>query len=121
MSGSTSRVCSARGRRRRRRSAGGKVSVNRQSAKPNRRLRPGDEVEISRPFGRKQRVRVAGFAERHVARAEARALDEDLTPPPSPEEIAARRLERMYRGAATPPRAPDKRQRRALRKMKGKD
>src|SRR6185437_10844479 len=99
----------------------GKVSVNRQATKPNRRLRPGDEVEISRPYGRKQRVRVSGFAARHVARAEARALYEDLTPPPSPEEMAARRLERMYRAAMTPPRAPDKRQRRAVRKLKGKD
>ena len=35
---------------------GGKVDVNGQPAKPNRRMRTGDEVLISRPFGRKQRV-----------------------------------------------------------------
>jgi ribosome-associated heat shock protein Hsp15 len=99
---------------------GGKIDVNGQSAKPNRRLRAGDEIVISRPFGRKQKVRVAGFAERHVARAEARRLYEDLTPPPTPEEIEARKMERLYRAAATPPRAPDKRQRRELRRMKGK-
>ena len=99
----------------------GKLSVNGQVAKPDRRLRAGDEVEIGRPFGRKQRVLVRGFADRHVPRAEARALYEDLTPPPTPEEIETRRLERMYRAAATPPRAPDKRQRRALRKMKGRE
>src|SRR4051794_37953492 len=99
---------------------GGKIEVNGQSAKPNRRLRAGDEIQISRPFGRKQKVRVAGFAERHVARADARGLYEDLTPPPTPEEIEARRLERMYRAATTPLRAPDKRERRALRKLKGK-
>ncbi len=29
-----------------------------------------------------------------------------------------RRVERMYRAAVTPPRAPDKRDRRALRKIK---
>ena len=98
----------------------GKISVNGQSAKPNRRLRPADEIEITRPFGRKQRVRVRAFAAHHVARAEARGLYEDLTPPPTPDEIEVRRLERMYRAAATPPRAPDKRQRRELRKMKGK-
>ena len=98
-----------------------KISVNGQSAKPNRRLRLTDEVEISRPFGRKQRVRVAGFAERHVPRTEARSLYEDLTPPPTKDEIEARRLERMYRAAVTPPRAPDKRQRRELRRIKGKD
>jgi len=99
---------------------GGKIEVNGQPAKPNRRLRAGDEIEISRPFGRKQTVRVAAFAPHHLPRAEARQLYEDLTPPPTPEEIEARRLERMYRAAVTPPRAPDKRQRRALRRMKGK-
>jgi ribosome-associated heat shock protein Hsp15 len=99
---------------------GGKVAANGQAAKPNRRLRVGDELEISRPFGRKQRVRVTALAERHVAKADARRLYDDLTPPPTPEEIEARRMERMFRAATTPPRAPDKRERRALRKMKGK-
>ena len=98
----------------------GKVTANGQSAKPNRRLRIGDELEISRPFGRKQRVRVLKFAEHHIAKVDARSLYEDLTPPPTPEEIEARRLERIYRAAATPPPAPDKRQRRALRQLKGK-
>jgi ribosome-associated heat shock protein Hsp15 len=100
---------------------GGKVEVNRQQAKPNRLLRPGDAIEISRPFGRRQRVVVRGLANRHVAKSDARLLYEDLTPPPSPEEIEARRAERLYRAAMTPLRAPDKRQRRALRKMKGRD
>jgi ribosome-associated heat shock protein Hsp15 len=100
---------------------GGKVSVNGQSAKPNRRLRIGDELEISRPLGRKQRVRLLGIADRHVARADARRLYEDLTPPPTPEEIEARRLERIFRAATTPLRAPDKRQRRELRRLKGKE
>jgi|ERR1051326_5229302 len=98
----------------------GKVAANGQAAKPNRRLRVGDELEISRPFGRKQRLRVSALAERHVAKADARRLYEDLTPPPTPEEIEARRLERMYRAATTPLRAPDKRERRALRRIKGK-
>ena len=99
----------------------GKVQVNHQIAKPNRRLRKGDEVEIGRPFGRKQRVLVQALVDRHIAKAEAKRLYEDLTPPPTAEEIEARRLERMYRAALTPPRAPDKRQRRALRRMKGHD
>src|SRR5262245_9423819 len=97
-----------------------KVSANGQPAKPNRRLRVGDELEISRPFGRKQRVRVLKFAAHHVAKAEARLLYEDLTPPATAEEIEARRLERIYRAAMTPPRSPDKRQRRELRRLKGK-
>jgi ribosome-associated heat shock protein Hsp15 len=99
---------------------GGKIAVNGQAAKPNRRLRASDEILISRPLGRKQRVRVVAFAARHVPKAEARLLYEDLTPPPSPEEIAARRMERLFRAATTPLRAPDKRERRALRKLKGK-
>jgi hypothetical protein len=66
-------------------------------------------------------VVVRGVAERHVRREEARQLYEDLTPPPSAEEIDMRKMERMYRAAMTPPRAPDKRQRRALRRLKGRD
>ena len=99
----------------------GKVSVNGQAAKSNRRLHIGDEIDIGRPLRRKQRVLVRGFAPRHVAKPEARALYEDLTPPLTAEEIETRRLERMYRAAAAPPRAPDKRQRRALRRIKGRD
>jgi len=99
----------------------GKIEVNRQTAKPNRLVRPGDEIAIGRPFGRTQRVKVLGVADRHVAKAQARELYEDLTPPPTPEEIEARRLERIYRAAVTPPRAPDKRERRALRRLRGRD
>jgi ribosome-associated heat shock protein Hsp15 len=99
----------------------GKVDVNRQAAKPNRLVRIGDELEISRPFGRKQRLVVRALAARHVAKANARDLYEDLTPPPTAEEIEMRRMERAYRAAVTPPRAPDKRQRRALRRMKGRE
>ena len=98
----------------------GRVTVNSEPVKPNRRLRAGDEIEIGRPFGRKQKLVVRGLADRHVPKADARRLYEDLTPPPTAEEIEQRRVERMYRAAVTPPRAPDKRQRRALRKARGK-
>jgi ribosome-associated heat shock protein Hsp15 len=97
----------------------GKVSANGQAAKPNRRLRVGDELEIGRPLGKKQRVKVLRLADRHIAKAEARTLYEDLTPSPTPEEIEARRIERMYR-AARPLRSTDKKERRELRKMKGR-
>jgi ribosome-associated heat shock protein Hsp15 len=100
---------------------GGKVAVNRQTAKPNRLMRVGDEIVISRPFGRSQKLRVRRLADRHIARADARQLYEDLTPAPTADEIEMRRIERAYRAAMTPLRAPDKRQRRALRKMKGRD
>lgn len=99
----------------------GKIEVNGQPAKPNRHLRLGDEIEISRPFGRKQTIVVRDVADRHVAKADARKLYEDLTPAPTPEEIEARRLERIYRAAVTPPKAPDKRERRTLRRLRGRD
>jgi len=99
---------------------GGKIDANGQPAKPNRLVRVGDELEISRPFGRKQRLKVLALADRHIARAEARKLYEDLTPPPTAEEIELRRQERIFHAAMTPPHSPDKRQRRALRKMRGK-
>ena len=97
-----------------------KVDVNGQPAKPNRRLRIGDELEIGRPFGRTQRLKVLALAERHIAKADARRLYEDLTPPPTPEQIELRRQERIFHAAMTPLHSPDKRQRRTLRKMRGK-
>ena len=99
----------------------GKIDVNGQTARPNRLVREGDEIEIGRPFGRKQQVKVRAVADRHIAKADARQLYEDLTPAPTPEEIELRRMERLYRASSAPPRAPDKRQRRALRQLKGRD
>jgi ribosome-associated heat shock protein Hsp15 len=98
----------------------GKVDVNGQPAKPNRKMHVGDALELSRPFGRKQQVKILALADRHVAKADARKLYEDLTPPPTAEEIEMRRMERLFR-AATPRRAPDKRQRQALRRLRGRD
>ena len=99
----------------------GKVEVNGQTAKPNRKLRIGDELQIKRPFGRQQRVTVRAVADRHVPKADAKRLYDDLTPPPTAEEIELRRMERIFRAAMTTPGSPDKRQRRALRRMKGRD
>jgi hypothetical protein len=56
-----------------------------------------------------------------VDKADARKLYEDKTPAPTPEEVEARRQERIYRAAVTPPKAPDKRERRALRRLRGRD
>ena len=98
---------------------GGKIAVNGQSAKPHRAVRPGDEIRITRSHGRSQRVIVRMVVAKQLPKAEARQLYEDLTPPPTAEEIELRRQERMYR-ATMSPRAPDKRARRALRKLKGR-
>ena len=99
----------------------GKLEVNGEPAKPHRLLRAGDKIEIRRPYGRTQQLVVRGLAERHVSKSEARQLYTDLTPPADEKEIEMRRLERMYRAAITPPRAPDKRARRALRRLKRDD
>ena len=101
---------------------GGKVDLNGQAAKPHREVKPGDEIEISRPLGRKQRIVVRQLADRHIPRAEARELYEDLTPLPTPEEVEARRIERLARAFIRPASAgsPDKRERRQLRRLKGK-
>jgi ribosome-associated heat shock protein Hsp15 len=101
---------------------GGKVDINGQAAKPHRELKAGDEIEITRPFGRRQKVIVRDFAEKHVPRAEAKLLYEDVTPKPSPEEVELRRMARMAAPFTRPASlgSPDKRERRALRKLKGR-
>jgi ribosome-associated heat shock protein Hsp15 len=96
----------------------GKVSVNGQVAKPHRSMKVGDELVINRPMGRKQLVTVLGLADKHVSKADARLLYEDRTPKPTAEEIEVRRLERVYRAAATPKTRPDRDMRRTLRRLK---
>ena len=97
----------------------GKVEVNGQVSKPHRQIRIGDEVRLRRPFGRIQTLTVSGLAERHIAKSEARSLYQDTTPQPTEEEKEMRRIERIYRASMQRTHAPDKRERRALRKLKG--
>ena len=99
---------------------GGKVDVNGQAGKPQKELKLGDELEITRPLGRRQRVVVRGFAEQHIAKAEARKLYEDVTPAPSPEEAEMLRLARLARPhvRAAKAGAPNRDERRQLRRMK---
>jgi ribosome-associated heat shock protein Hsp15 len=97
---------------------GGKVEVNGEHAKPHRAVREGDRVRISRGFGRHQDVVVRIVIDQHVRKSEARALYDDVTPKPTPEEIEARRVERIYRAAARSAGTPDRRRRREIRKFK---
>lgn len=100
---------------------GGKVDVNGDRGRPNRDVRPGDTIVISRPMGRKQQIAVRATATQHLAKADARTfLYEDVTPPPTPEELAFQQLLRDTRPRG-PVLTPDKRQRRALRQLKGRD
>ena len=100
--------------------AGGKMDVNGQRAKPHRLLRVGDQIRVTRGPGRRQVLVVQALAERHVPKADARGLYEDVTPPPTPEEAAARELERFFWKARTPTHrgAPDRRERRERRRAK---
>jgi ribosome-associated heat shock protein Hsp15 len=101
---------------------GGKVDVNGQASKPHREINPGDTIEITRQFGRRQTIVVKGLAERHVPKADARLLYDDLTPQPTPEEVEMRRIARMAAPFTRPASAgaPDRRERRALRRLKGR-
>jgi len=96
---------------------GGKVELNGERAKPHRPIREGDEIRISRGFGRHQTVVVRGVLDAHVKKSDARTLFEDLTPKPTPEEIEMRRMERVYRAAAAAA-GTDKRRRREVRRAK---
>jgi ribosome-associated heat shock protein Hsp15 len=96
---------------------GGKVEVNGEHAKPHRAVREGDEIRISRGFGRHQTVVVVAVMDEHVKKSDARTLYQDLTPKPTPEEIEMRRVERQYRAAAAAA-GTDKRRRREIRRHK---
>ncbi len=93
---------------------GGKVNVNGVAAKPHRDVRVGDELVITRPLGRRQVVVVRTLADKHLRKADSRMLYDDRTPPPRPEEIEARRLERLFQAARRRAGRPDKRVRRQL-------
>ena len=97
---------------------GGKVEVNGEHAKPHRAVREGDRIRISRGFGRHQDVIVCIVIDQHVKKSEAKALFDDVTPKPTPEEIAMRRSERAYRAAAQAAGPPDRNRRREIRKFK---
>jgi ribosome-associated heat shock protein Hsp15 len=98
----------------------GRVKVNGNNGKPHRVIRPGDEIRISLPGGGKRIVVVKTLEEKHIPRAQARELYDDLTPAPTPEELELRKLQRLsapaprVRGAG----APKKKERRQLRRAK---
>lgn len=99
---------------------GGKVEVNGHPAKAQRPIKAGDVLDITKAHGRKVRLIVAGVADAHIPKAEARALYEDVTPPPSPAEQQLRELMRLAgpRRRPAPPGSPDRDERRRLRRAK---
>lgn len=97
---------------------GGKLEVNGERAKPNRLVREGDRLRINRGLGRHQDLIVRILIDQHIKKGEARALYDDVTPPPSEAELEMRRAERVYRAAALAAGTPDRRRRRELRRLK---
>jgi ribosome-associated heat shock protein Hsp15 len=96
----------------------GKVDVNGEHAKPNRTLREGDRLRISRGQGHVQDVIVRILIDQHIKKSDARALYDDVTPKPTPEQIEMRRLDRAYQAAARAAGTPDRRKRRTLLQFK---
>ena len=97
---------------------GGKVDVNGQNAKPNRAVREGDRIRISRPYSRHQDVIVRLVIDRHVKKSESRSLYDDLTPTPTAAEVEMTRVERAYRAAVRAAGTPTTRHKRELRRIK---
>ena len=73
---------------------GGKVDLNGSAAKPHRTVKPGDTLQVTVP-GRRRTLVVRAVTERHVPKAQARELYEETTPELTPEQLEARRLERL--------------------------
>lgn len=95
---------------------GGKVSVNGVRAKPHREIAANDRIAITGANGRGRELVVKAVEARHVPKLAARVMYEDVTPPPTPEELEMRDL--LRRAGPLPGQglaAPDKRARR-LRK-----
>jgi len=99
---------------------GGKVRVNGARAKAHRDLAIGDRVEVTVGPGLSRELLVRNVADRHVSKAKARELYEDVTPPPSEAELELRR-QRRYAPPPAPPRGsgrPEKRDRRRLDRLR---
>lgn len=101
---------------------GGKVEVNDARAKPHRVVQAGDRIRVTFGPGFRREVVVKILADRHVAKAEARTLYDDLTPPPTAEELEERQLQRLAPPPAPPRGAgrPEKRNRRAMDRLRGR-
>lgn len=91
---------------------GGKVTVNRSSAKPSKPVSPGDMLRITLPGGKKI-IKVLALAERRGSALRAQLLYEDLTPPPPPEPRPMAPPVFRPRGSGR----PTKRERRLLERL----
>lgn len=74
--------------------SGGKVDLNGTAARAHKLVRAGDRLAVTLPTGRRTFV-VKAVAEHHLPKARARELYEETTPPPTPEELERRWLDRQ--------------------------
>lgn len=93
---------------------GGKVDVNGQAGKPSRVVRVGDRLRLTLGEWRREVV-VRALGGRRGPATEARALYEDLSPPPPPR---SKRLQPLVVRAPGLGR-PTKRERRLLERARG--
>lgn len=91
---------------------GGKVDVNGQAAKPSRAVRVGDRLRVTLGEWRRELV-IRGLGERRGPAPEARALYEDLSPPPPRSRRESRPLLR-----APGLGRPTKRERRLIERLR---
>jgi ribosome-associated heat shock protein Hsp15 len=101
---------------------GGKVEIGGVRAKPHRMVRTGDRIAINLGPGGRREVVVREITETHVAKARARELYVDVTPPPTAEQLEQRLLERFAPSPA-PPRGsgrPEKRDRRKIDRFRSR-
>ena len=98
----------------------GRVEVNGDHGKPHRAVRSGDTIRIKIPGGRRRIIEVLELESTNVSKARARELYADHTPPPTPEEIELRKMQRLSAPQKRVPGsgAPKKRERRDLRRLK---
>jgi ribosome-associated heat shock protein Hsp15 len=93
---------------------GGKVDVNGQAAKPSRMIRGGDRIRLTMGDWRRELV-VKELTERRGPATEARALYDDLSPPPPPRALRAPRPVVRAPGLGR----PTKRERRLHERLRG--
>jgi ribosome-associated heat shock protein Hsp15 len=101
---------------------GGKVEIGGIHAKAHRMVRAGDRLAVTLGPGERREVVVREVMETHVAKARARELYVDVTPPLTAEELELRRLERFAPPPA-PPRGsgrPEKRDRRKIDRFRSR-
>lgn len=97
----------------------GRVKVNGQEVPPAHKVKVGDEISIKYEYGEKI-VKVLDLIDRHIPKEEARKKYEVIVPYPTKEILEKFKIDKELKELWTPPKKPDKKERKRLRKIKGK-